>query len=227
MATHPCLYSVSRMNIDSVATFLEDQSKLYQSHCSKKERIQNVLNFQHNIRNYKTIPKQYMPSNFPEIPTGNPSLSIDFHQEYSTLFFEYLDKVITHNVISQELEESQLRNIISHTEKVLATAEVPPETTSQLYRKFVSENNIPLHRIEPALQLLLNENPFPSFTQTPDPPPKETPKNRKRKRSYKKKKKKRQKLNQEKVTSIKPKCRSRPRDQHFLVKRLVHNNPLS
>ena len=86
MATHPCLYSISRMNIDSVASFLEDQSKLYQSHCSKKERIQTVLNFQHNIRNYKTIPKQYMPSNFHEIPTGNQSLSTDFHQEYSTLF---------------------------------------------------------------------------------------------------------------------------------------------
>ena len=105
MDTHNCLYSISRMNIDSVASFLEDQSKLNQSHCSKKERIQTVLNFQHNIRNYKTIPKQYMPSNFPEIPTGNQSLSTDFHQEYSTLFFKYLDKVITHNVISQELED--------------------------------------------------------------------------------------------------------------------------
>ena len=65
-----------------------------------------------------------------------------------------------------------MKNIISHTERCLSTATVPAEVLSQLYQKFVSENNIPHHEVEPTLKPLLSANlNFPSSAQTSHGPP--------------------------------------------------------
>ena len=129
-------------------------------------KVELTLSFQHNIRNYQTIPKQYLPFSFLSIPGDNTSLTDDFKQKYHHLFFEHLNQVITCNTIAQELEEARLRSIISHTEQYLATINTPPTTIAHLHQKFLAENKIAHHIIHPDLQRVLISAPEP----TPTPP---------------------------------------------------------
>ena len=176
-----------------MAYFLEEQSKQYQSHLKK---LRTTLNFQHNIRNYKTIPKQYSPSSFLEIPADNQStLTANFQQEYNKLFFKYLNQVLTYNTISLELEESRLKNFVSHVKESLTRSSLSPTETNLLFENFLADNNIANYQTSPTLQTPdASSTPSPPAanpTPPPPPPPSVTPpvcKPMKRKRCLKRKK---------------------------------------
>ena len=89
--------------------------------------------------------------------------------------------MITHNTITLELEDAQMRQIIFYTEKQLATF---PETSyiiAQYHQQFIQDNNIGNHNIHPdLLQHLPNHHVEPSTTSTFNSPPAKKPKNRKR-----------------------------------------------
>ena len=91
-----------------------------------------------HLHNYSNIKKIFVhieqpPSNI--VPTINYQLSTnstmneDFKKEYTNMFFKQLDKAITHNSISLEIEKGALSNIILQVENHLISIQslVHPE----------------------------------------------------------------------------------------------------
>ena len=58
-------------------------------------------------------------------------------------FFNHLDKVITQNQVSKELEDGVLQAIITHTIQHLSQLDKPLSEIQQLYHTFIQNNNIP------------------------------------------------------------------------------------
>ena len=71
--------------------------------------------------------------------TYDSTLSQEFNQEYSTLFFQQLDQVITSSTIKVELTECTLRSIVTHTEQYLSGLVLPPQEIHLLHDKFLSD----------------------------------------------------------------------------------------
>ena len=190
---------------------LEEQSTEYQKHLTKLTRINTVLRFQHNIRNYKTIPKQYLPPSFPDIPGDDKSkLTSDFQTKYNNIFFAHLDEVIAYNTITQELEQTRLKHIILYTEHHLAKLPVHPTTVANLYHQFLERNNIANHQTLPELQCILSTITTPNPNNpahSPTPPttkPKAPPPKRKRALHYRSQPSKRAKLSCLTSATIRP-----------------------
>lgn len=151
----------------SVENFLKEQSKEYQRHLSTRNRLNQALNHQRNIRLFKTIPKQYLPSSLPCTHIDHPNLTSAFLQKYHNIFFQHLDNIITHNTINFELEEARLSSILLHTEKQLSALRAPKESVALLYHNFLTENSIKNHKPQPDLQKILNSTPhFPTTNST-------------------------------------------------------------
>ena len=138
-----------------VETFLQQQTTEYQHHLSNKNKVTKMLQYQHNIQTYRSIPKHYFPLKTPETLTDEPTLTKEFQDEYEQLFFQHLDKTVLHNTITLELETARLEAIVTHVEQHLTTLNVPSHTLSQLYHQFLSSNNITNHNTPPQLQKLL------------------------------------------------------------------------
>ena len=193
---------------------MDSQSTLYQSHLIKEQKIKYALEFQHNIRNYKSIPKQYLPPSFPTTPAGSPTLKEDFLQAYNRLFFEYLDQIITYNTISLELEISQMKAIISHTESHLSATTLPAERSRDLLQQFLTQNSASHHHRE--------QNPHPGSS-----PPATTNKiqtnNRQTRKRSRKQNRKSQKRQKRSGTPTQPKNESPASNTHFLSKRQTCN----
>ena len=149
--------------ISSPQAFLDSQSKKYRTHLTIISRLTTTIRLQRNIQKYKTIPKQYMPPSFPSTPADKEStLRKSFQQKYNDIF-DHLTEVITFNTISLELEESRLKNIISHTQKHLASLSLSTTDISHLHHQFLTDNNIVNHHIHPDLQRTLAT--LPAHTQ--------------------------------------------------------------
>lgn len=71
------------------------------------------------------------------------------------MFFEHLDKTITNNIISLQLEEAHMKDVVSCTEVSLATAQVPTDVMADIYQKFIDDNEIQDHQLEPAFRAVL------------------------------------------------------------------------
>ena len=162
----------------NLSTFLREQGIKYQSHLLKQNKLSTTVHFQRNMQLYKSIPKQYLPPSGLDVPTNdNESLLVEFTRAYEEIFFQHLDKVIIHNTISLELEESHLRNITTIVKKHLSHAGVPAELTTELLRVLFSKNKLSYHSIEPALQRILPNTTAADFSDLglPPPPPPSSP----------------------------------------------------
>ena len=93
-----------------------------------------------------------------------------FLEEFQALFFKHLDKVITQNTISLEVEKALLRQIIRHTEEELAYLPVSDTVIAQYHWQFLTINNIQNHDIHPTL---LQRLPSSHATSLPQASPKE------------------------------------------------------
>lgn len=113
--------------------FLEQQSKEYRSHLESRNRLENAIRYQHQIKVSQLIPRQFKP----KIINPFSSLQEEFEKEYSILFFNHLEK-ITQNQVSKELEESVLQ-AIQH----LSQLDKPIAEIQQFYYTFIHNNNIP------------------------------------------------------------------------------------
>lgn len=138
-----------------VDTFLQQQTTEYQHHLNNKNKVTKILQYQHNIQTYRSIPKHYFPLKTPETLTEETTLTKEFQDQYEQLFFQHLNKIILHNTITLELETARLEAIVSHVEQHLATLNLPSHTLSQLYHQFLSKNNITNHTIPSQLRQLL------------------------------------------------------------------------
>ena len=101
-------------------SFWEEHSNQYQQHINKVKKLRSTLNFQHNIKNYKTNPKNYFPATFLETPCDNhSSLTTVFQHAYDDIFYKHLNEVLASNTIALELEQSRAKNVITHVENFL------------------------------------------------------------------------------------------------------------
>ena len=137
-----------------VETFLQQQTMEYQHHLSNKDKVTKMLQYQHNIQTYRSVPKHYFPLNTPETRTDEPTLTKELQDKYKQLFFRHLDKIIIHNTITLELETARLEAIVAHVEQHLTTLNVPSHILSQQHHQFLSRN-ITNHNTPTQLQKLL------------------------------------------------------------------------
>ena len=143
-------------------TFIQLQTLQYQRHLTLKNKAINTLEHQNNLKLYKTIPKDYYPKKLLATVTPDSLLAQEFAQEFQNIFFQHLDKVITENQITLELEEARLRDTILQTEKHLTTIKASREVITQLYDDFIQTNKIQTLAILPELQKML----LPTTTDT-------------------------------------------------------------
>ena len=188
----------------SVFQFLRDQSKEYQCHVQRRNKLEKAIAHQHQIQLTKRIPRQYKPKILNPV-FNTTQLQREFETEYDTLFFHHLNKVMTQNQISVELEKGALQSIVTQTIRHISCLDKPKEEIHQLYQQFLQNNEIDPNNLPPELRNLIqktvtsnrstsslqsNATPAPSTIQVKvTQPEKETssctllPKNRKRKRS--------------------------------------------
>ena len=103
----------------SLEEYIREQTQQYQRHIISRNKAKKVLQYQNNIRTFKTIPKQFLPQKSLQLLQPTTPIVSDFHEKYQGLFFEHLNNVISSNTITLELDETLLRQIVLHTEKHL------------------------------------------------------------------------------------------------------------
>lgn len=133
----------------SHASFLQVQTKEYQGHAIRLMDLKSALEHQQTIQSNKVIPKQYQPK---QLKTFDSALSQEFNQNYSALFFQQLDRVITSNTIKLKLTECAMTSIITQTELYLSRLTEPTQDICSLYDKFLSDCQISHHTPIPQLQ---------------------------------------------------------------------------
>lgn len=132
----------------SHASFLQVQTEEYQGHATRLLDLKLALEHQQTIQSNKTIPKQYQPK---QLKTFDSTLSQEFNQKYSTLFFQQLDRVITSNTIKLKLTECTM-SIVTQTELYLSRLTLSTQDICSLYDKFLSDCQISHHTPIPQLQ---------------------------------------------------------------------------
>ena len=98
------------------------------------------------------------------------ALTKELNQEYETLFFKQLEKVIVSNTIKSKLFESRLNSIVAEAEKHLSTLALPPEEIDAIHKKFLLENHIKDHVPNPCLQSKLQPTKETRTARPPSPP---------------------------------------------------------
>ena len=94
----------------------------------------------------------------------NPILTDEFTKKYEQLFFEHVERVITSDNISLELNKAAITSVLSQTETYLSSLSTPPQTLTEIYYNFLSENHVIDHTPLPVLQIKLQTH---EVTNTP------------------------------------------------------------
>ena len=139
----------------SHTSFLEIQTKQYQDYAAKSSELKITLEHQQSIQSRKCIPKQYLPK---QLKTLDSALTEEFNQQYTTLFFRQLEKVITNNSIKLKLMACTMTSIIVQTERYLSTLALPTQEVAMLHKKLLSEIQVKHHVAIPELQAKLQQN---------------------------------------------------------------------
>ena len=126
--------------------YLEQRSIEYQNHLANRNKLEKAIKFHQQIKITREIPRQFKPKILNPISRAI-SLQEEFNKEYNELFFKHLDKVITQNQVSKEIEEGALRAIISQTAQELTQLDKPLEEIRHLYYTFIQNNSIPEEKI--------------------------------------------------------------------------------
>ena len=148
---YTCIYIYAKVDhscthrMDSLK-YLEQQSKEYQKHLDNRNKLDKAIKFHQQIKITREIPRQFKPK-IPNPISRAISLQEEFYKEYNELFFTHLDKVITQNQVSREIEEGALQAIINQTVKELAQLDKPPNEVQHLYYTFIQNNSISEEKI--------------------------------------------------------------------------------
>ncbi len=94
---------------------------------------------------------QYRPTHSLYLVIEDATLNTEFNQHYKAIFFQHLDKVITHNTITLELTKTQLQQIILLTEHLAAIIE-PVKQLAKWHQEFLTKNDITDHDVLAELQ---------------------------------------------------------------------------
>ena len=144
--------------------YVQAQTIEYQKHLTTTKDLESMIHHQQRLQDLRVIPNSYRPK---LLQTNNTSLTEEFNKQYESLFMEHLNKVLTSNIISLQLQKATLISIITQTEQHLSSSSLPQKEIKKMYCKFLSENNIHQHTPIPALQAKLAEIPLPTTTPNP------------------------------------------------------------
>lgn len=125
-----------------------------------------MIQYHRNIQTYKTIPRKFKPPTVTTTVQPKANLIDDFNKKYDKLFFEYLQKIISHNNITLVLTKAALENIVTQTEIYLCSLQLPKELLTVLYHKFLTDNHITNYYPLPTLQCKLHVVPNQSQLKT-------------------------------------------------------------
>ena len=93
-----------------------------------------MIQYHHNIKTYRTIPRRFKPSNIPTTAKPNSMLTDDFNGKFERLFFDHLDRVIEADTITLELTKSRKDNIMAQTETYMNTLPMTPQALYDVYQ---------------------------------------------------------------------------------------------
>ena len=116
-------------------------SEEYQSHLTQIKKLENAIEQQRKMMTHKTIPKAYCPQVLTTI-NCNKSISEDFSKEFEKLFFQHLERVMTSNSITLEIEKGHLANVLAQADDYLSKLKTTPDHIAQLCDNFNKQNHI-------------------------------------------------------------------------------------
>ena len=94
----------------SLAHFLNNQTKQYQTSLRKCETLRQALAEQQNIKRIRQIPSKCTPNT---LVLAIPASTKQFVEKYERLFFEHLQKTIKNNVTELKAQQAT-KQINSH-----------------------------------------------------------------------------------------------------------------
>lgn len=144
--------------------FLAERSSELKNYFQKRKELEQLIQYHRNILQYRTIPRKFRPPTTPTTVLPNPILTDEFTKKYEQLFFEHVEKVITSDNISLELNKAAITSVLSQTEIYLSSLPTPPQKLTEIYYNFLSENHVTDHTPLPVLQTKLQT---PEITNTP------------------------------------------------------------
>ena len=116
-------------------------SEEYQNHLMQTKKLEHTIEQHQKMMSHKTIPKIYRPQVFTTI-NHDKSITDDFNKEYEKIFFQHLERVITSNSITLEIQKAHLTNVLSQVDDYLGKLKTTPDHIAQLYDNFIKENHI-------------------------------------------------------------------------------------
>ena len=140
---YPLLYHSTKQLIKEV---IAHQSQ--QRYTNANNEIEKELKQQQSIKQHRTIPKCHRPKPLyiaTSTPTTTSELSSKFVAEYETMFFQQLERAITHNTITLEINRIRQETIVLEIEKLLIISKENPAIIKHYYNDFMNTNNIPVN----------------------------------------------------------------------------------
>jgi hypothetical protein len=157
------------MSADTPKHVLRLMSEEYQSHLTQVKKLEHTIEQHQKMISHKTIPKVYRPQVLNTI-NHDKSIADDFNKEYEKIFFHHLERVITSNSITLEIQKAHLTSVLSQVDNYLSKLETTPDHIAQLYDNFITENQI-VRDIPEKLIKILPRNYTSPLTTADCPPP--------------------------------------------------------
>ena len=154
------------MSSDSPEHVLRLLSEEYQSHLLQIQKVESTIEQQQKMMSYHTIPKMYRPRVLTTI-NCNKSIVEDFNKGFEKLFFQHLERVLTSNSITLEIEKGHLERVLSQVDDYLNKLDTTPLHRAQLYDDFIKQNNIIRETPEKLAKLQPHDHMNPPTTNTP------------------------------------------------------------
>ena len=133
--------------------FVEQQAMQYLKHRSIINKAEATLRHQHLTQSQGNIPKKHRPKPPTVVDTDcSKGFTETFAREYKKFFFDTLQKAITHNTVTLELEKARCLDILRQTERVLCQSSMSPSLLAKYHTDFLQKLGITDHQVSPELQ---------------------------------------------------------------------------
>ena len=133
--------------------FLDQQATQYLKHRNIINKAEATLRHQYLTQSQGNIPKKHRPKPPTVVDTDcSKGFNETFAREYKKLFFDTLQKAITHNTDTLELVKARCLDILRQTEEVLCRSSMSPSLLEKYHRDFLQKLDITDHQVSPELQ---------------------------------------------------------------------------
>ena len=141
--------------------FLQKQEAQYNKHQQVIKKAENTVKHQYQIKANGIIPKKHRPKPPVVVNEENSRAKCtqSFQKEYNKLFFKSIDKAISLNTITIELEKARSSEITRRTEQVLCLSSEPSTLLLKLYKEFLERIDLSNHEISQELRVKLTTAP--------------------------------------------------------------------